>query len=76
MKKVDIRMYCDICGEESLNTKKINYPVVFYTDQTEGRSCNPYISQETLDICESCRDKVLRLKGYGAQGLNNYSIID
>ena len=74
MKKVDIKIYCDVCGKESLNTKKINYPVIFYTEQIEGRSCNPYISQEILDICESCRDKVLRLKGYGAQGLNEFVI--
>lgn len=38
MKKVDTKIYCDVCGKESLNTKKINYPVIFYTEQIEGEA--------------------------------------
>lgn len=73
MKKIVEQFFCDICGKQSEVTK-IKYPVVFYTEQTEGRSCKPYIDYQEIDMCAECQDKVLRLKGFGAQGYNDYKI--
>lgn len=73
-KKVEI-VKCDICGKEDESCKTINYPVMFFSDQTEGRPCKPYISQETIDVCDNCIRKIVKVKGYGAQGYNNYEEI-
>ena len=37
MKKTIEYTICDICGKEA-DTENINYPVLFTTDQTEGRA--------------------------------------
>ncbi len=64
---------CDICKEEK-DTAVINYPVIFYTDQCEGRCCEPYISQEKIDVCKDCKNKICLLNGWGAQGHNEYKV--
>lgn len=73
-----IKHYCDICGNEipSEDYIKIKYPVIFYTDQTEGRSCAPYIDETTLEVCIPCAKKILRVTATGAQGLNYYEIVN
>lgn len=69
-------MSCDIkdCNSEiKVKTEKIQ--VIFTTEQTEGRSCTPYLSEERFDMCEACMNKVLEgnyIFGYGAQGYNTY----
>ena len=75
MKKTIEKFYCDICGAECENVKQINYPVIFHTDQTEGRSCNPYISNQNIDACNNCCEKILKLSAVGAQGYNQYTLI-
>ena len=81
---------CDVCGnifpeelqqneDESFNRKAqithySRFPVIFYTDQTEGRPSDPYISFEKIDICNDCLHKAIRLTGRGAQGNNTYTI--
>lgn len=70
---------CDVSGceenvPEDLRSKKIQ--VIFTTEQTEGRSVKPYLSTETLDICEKCLGRILEgnyLFGNGAQGYNQYN---
>lgn len=74
MKKIIEKFFCDICGAECKDVKRINYPVVFHTDQTEGRSCEPYISNQNMDVCNDCCLKILKVSGMGAQGCNTYSI--
>lgn len=64
---------CDLCGKEE-NVRHLKYPVLFTTDQTEGRGCTPYISHKELDLCDECIDKVIKITGWGAQGYNHYSI--
>lgn len=76
MKRVTETFYCDICHIEMEKEFKINYPVVFLTEQTEGRTVNPYVQNNTLDVCKSCAETILRVKGIGAQGYNEYSYID
>lgn len=46
------------------------------TKQTEGRSSDPYISHEKLDVCRNCAKKILRLEGWGAQGYKRYEIVE
>lgn len=74
MKVTITKCICDVCKREVEKVTEVVYPVIFHTEQTEGRSCSPYISKEKLDLCEGCADKVLVLHGWGAQGVNHYSI--
>ena len=75
MKKTIEQYFCDLCYKES-DVQKIKFPVVFHTEQTEGRSCDPYVSMQDIDMCGECRRKVLSIHGYGAQGLNRYEVTD
>lgn len=65
---------CDICGVES-DCKTISYPVLFVTEQTEGKPCVPYISQEKIDVCPDCMCKIIKVTAYGAQGHKTFRII-
>ena len=48
MRKTIEKIYCDICHCENthndINSQKLS--VIFVTEQTEGYSCNPYLSTE------------------------------
>lgn len=76
MKKTIEKYYCDICGKEieCANLKKITYPVIFHTEQTEGRYCEPYISHQKIEICGECLEQICKLSAVGAQGYNKYEI--
>lgn len=74
MKKVSEIFICDVCKKEDAKMQSINYPVLFTTEQTEGRPVKPYISQQKIDVCEECLSKIIKLQGNGAQGFNNYEI--
>lgn len=76
MKRTIEKFYCDICGAECQSVKEINYPVIFHTEQTEGRGCNPYISNTKIDVCNICCKKILKLSATGAQGYNDYKLIE
>lgn len=76
MKEIIEKIFCDICGKEEKDIKRICYPVVFQTEQTEGKSVKSYISNTNIDVCPSCCEKILKLSATGAQGYNHYSIID
>ena len=73
MKKVIEQYFCDICDSQE-DIVNIENPVIFHTDQTEGRIHEPYISYTKLDLCKTCRDKLLRLDAWGAMGYNSYKI--
>lgn len=71
---------CDIrgCDRKALH-KGTKLQVIFTTDQTEGRSCRPYLDNVTIDICDECMAKVLdgrAIYASGAMGHNQYSIAD
>ncbi len=66
MKKTIEQYFCDVCGEQS-DVVQVNYPVIFHTDQTEGRSSNPYISQEKLELCPKCLERAVKIHGWGNQ---------
>jgi len=70
---------CDIAGctvdNIQAQLKLLNIEIIFITDQTEGRSTKPYLSNETMDICSACMDKRLSgesIWGHGAQGSNTF----
>lgn len=75
MKKTIEKFYCDICGAECENVIQINYPVVFLTEQTEGRNCKPYVSYKNIDVCDTCCKQILKVSAVGAQGFNEYKIV-
>ena len=68
---------CDLCGNEIRKDEYITvkYPVIFTTEQNEGRCCQPYIDYENLDLCINCQKKVLKVCGDGAQGNNRYEFM-
>ena len=74
-------VFCDICNDQIIQESTIapppkQYQIIFTTEQTEGRSCKPYIQNHTLDVCPKCEEKILTghvLYGEGAMGYNHYS---
>lgn len=75
------KYFCDIkeCENETMEEKK-HMQVIFTTDQTEGRSRDPYLSLEEFHICDPCLKKVIKsgkyIVGSGAQGYNTYVLGD
>lgn len=71
---------CDVDG--CVNDKDIivdkKMEMIFTTEQTEGRSTEPYITNSNLDICHSCLGEVIRSGKYiqasGAMGHNTYNV--
>ena len=70
MKKVVETVTCDICGE--LAKTRINVPVKWLTEQTEGHMVKPYYAEQTLDLCDSCLEKVVVINATGCMGNNEY----
>ena len=67
---------CDIkdCKHEAIHID-VTLQVIFTTDQTEGRSVDPYLSIGSIDLCDECMYKILQgnyVYGCGAQGYNEY----
>lgn len=72
--RCDIKNCSEVVPEDDGHIKK-KISVIFHTEQTEGRPRAPYLTIESIDICESCLDKILSgnmLHGSGAQGNNTY----
>lgn len=65
---------CDCCKLEK-PTQKVKYPVLFLTEQTEGRSVKPYLSYQDLDMCKECIQTTITISGTGAMGYNEYKSI-
>ena len=66
---------CDLCKKTVVRKSEIHsvrIPVKFLTEQTEGRSVEPYIVLENLDLCFKCLEKATTLSAIGAQGYNTY----
>lgn len=68
---------CDIkdCTNVSNREEPLELDVIFTSEQTEGRSCPPYLSSEKVDLCPQCINKVLEgnyIWANGAQGHNTY----
>lgn len=67
---------CDICGAEFDEKRRVNVPVLWLTEQNEGRPVKPYFATEELDLCETCADKVHVVEATGACGVNDYRFRD
>lgn len=68
---------CDVCKSiiDAKQHKACALSVIFTTEQTEGRSITPYLSQQNIDICKGCMDTILSGKmlfAHGAMGYNIY----
>lgn len=76
MKKKITLYICDVCKKEveEKDLRSLSLPVMFHSDQTEGKPCSPYISIEKMDICKECLNKAVTIHGMGAQGVNTYKI--
>lgn len=72
MKKTVEMFFCDVCGRQT-EVHNVNYPVIFHTEEMEGRTVDPHIIHQKIDMCRECLSKTLMLDGYGSNGLNRYS---
>lgn len=69
---------CDICDnliEDKKEKFRKTIQIIFKNEQTEGYPCKPYLSNDTIDICDNCYEYILEgnyLFGKGAQGCNKY----
>ena len=66
---------CDLCGRQLAEgdmTHLDNVPVLFTTEQTEGRQVTPYVEQVPLDLCHDCVDHLVNVYAIGAMGYNKY----
>jgi hypothetical protein len=66
---------CDLCKNEfndKLNT--ISMPVIFHTEQTEGRPCEPYLTTKKVELCQKCIDKTVILHGSGCMGNDEFYV--
>lgn len=75
MEIVKKTIVCDCCKLEK-PTQKVKYPVLFLTEQTEGRNVDPYISYQNLDLCKECISNSISIYGVGAQGYNTYKPLE
>lgn len=66
---------CDICREIIPRGAVKRIPIVFDTEQTEGRSCKKHLTYNDIHICDKCEGRLVQsfpLIGSGAQGYNSY----
>ena len=71
------KTYCDVkgCNLEAFHKDK-TVGVVFYTEQTEGRSTTPYLTGVKLDFCKEHYQHYIDMFQFiatGAQGNNTYT---
>lgn len=65
---------CDLCGTEMGHNEvfQAKLPVIFTTEQNEGRPSKPYVQMEQLDLCRECLDRYIAVAASGAMGVNDY----
>lgn len=72
---------CDVGNQEHSGfIRNMNMMVIFTAETTEGRSVEPYLTIEKMDICDKCYERIVRSKtlltGSGAQGHNTYGFAE
>jgi hypothetical protein len=68
-------VHCDVCKSSKEVEENADLQVIFTTDQTEGRSRDPYLSRQSMDLCAACRAKIVKgnyVFAHGAMGNNTY----
>lgn len=71
---------CDVhkCQNKVNDFVQGKLQVVFTTEQTEGRSIAPYMTEAMLDVCDEHIGQMIKerkmLTGSGAQGHNTYTL--
>ena len=79
MRTTNVIVTCDIKNREHLG-KILNksLTVIWTTEQTEGRSIDPYMDTQNMDICEGCYrfsiEERKHISASGAQGYNDYTL--
>ena len=66
---------CDVCGKEVEHAVHVTAPVLWKTEQNEGRPCKPYVACERLDLCEECLHSVLAIEASGCMGHNEFKLV-
>lgn len=66
---------CDLCGAQGEDVVSIKYPVVFLTEQNEGRPCKSYVNISDIDVCPDCKKRILRVNATGCMGFNEYKVV-
>lgn len=70
---------CDIKNCKNVASHKEKpMQVIFTTEQTEGRSVTPHLSNVTIDLCDEHMNKLVEESKYirasGAMGHNDYQL--
>ena len=66
---------CDVCGREVERANSVTLPVRWTTEQDEGRPCDHYIQEETLDLCDVCLESAIVMEAAGCMGRNSYRFV-
>lgn len=70
--KQPAKWFCDFCGKEIPESMTNRHVHVYKTcEDTEGRACKPYISDEHYDICDKCYIQTSNVAA-GPRGENPY----
>ena len=66
MTKTTTHYYCDICKTEVKleDLVPLQVPVFMHYDDSEFRSCDPYIEYKDLDFCPKCLAYVVTIDSY------------
>ena len=80
--KTTVTITCDVCGREMWSgrpdsnerPRKLDFLVWFDTEQDEGRGVKPYLGRASMNLCDECADKGIRIHACGAMGHNDYHI--
>ena len=67
---------CDVCDKEVEHAAHVTVPVLWKTEQIEGRPCEPYVACERLDLCGECLHGVLTIEAIGCMGDNEFKLLD
>lgn len=68
-------VHCDLCKAPATHKQK-QIPAKFLTEQTEGRPTTPYLSVQSLDLCNECLRRIVDgqpIVGSGARGHNTFN---
>lgn len=65
---------CDICGTEvdQYAVFHAELPVMFTTNQNDGKPHDPYVDVAHVDLCPDCLDRCVTVEASGMMGVNKY----
>ena len=78
--KTTVTITCDVCGREMWSgepesKERPRKLVQFDADyEPRRRGVKPYLGRASMNLCDECADKGIRIHACGAMGYNDYHI--